>query len=90
MEPTAYSYSEMRDIEKNPYSTDEKRVAEYLVKRGGFGGGDDPIGFILASHATLTHQRQCMREAVTNALADARLAGLPEPTHLKLLLEMFD
>src|SRR5216684_1933823 len=39
-----------RDFDKNPYSQDEQRVADYLFERG-IGGGDDPIGFILASYA---------------------------------------
>lgn len=45
--------SPMRDIVKNPYSTDEQRVVDYLIKvTGGLAGaGDDPIGFLLASHA---------------------------------------
>jgi hypothetical protein len=49
----ALAYSEMRDVEKNPYSADEKRVAEYVVKLTGVGAGNDPIGFLMASHATL-------------------------------------
>ena len=38
-----------RDFDTNPYSKDEDRVAEFLSKKG-IGGGDDPIGFILASY----------------------------------------
>jgi hypothetical protein len=41
-----------RDFETNPYTKDERRVAEYIAGLG-VGGGDDPIGFILASHAAL-------------------------------------
>jgi hypothetical protein len=39
-----------RDIEKSPYSADEQRVAKYFFDRG-VGGGDDPIGSLMASHA---------------------------------------
>jgi hypothetical protein len=48
----------MRDIEKNPYTPDEQRVVDYLVKitGGSIGGGDDPIGFLIASHANLAHR----------------------------------
>jgi hypothetical protein len=53
----ALAYSEMRDMEKNPYSADEKRVAEYVVKLTGVGAGNDPIGFLLASHAALLEDR---------------------------------
>ena len=47
----------MRDFDKNPYSADEARVAKYIMKLTGIGGGDDPIGFILVSHAQLVHER---------------------------------
>jgi hypothetical protein len=57
-EPTALAYSEMRDMEKNPYSADEKRVAEYVVKLTGVGAGNDPIGFLMASHAALVEDRK--------------------------------
>lgn len=50
----------MRDMDKNPYSKDEQRVAKFLFDLGA-GGGDDPIGFILASHAMLAAERR-MRE----------------------------
>jgi hypothetical protein len=45
-----------RDLDKNPYSTDEQRVAEYFF-RCGTGGGDDPIGALLASHAYVVAER---------------------------------
>lgn len=38
-----------RDFEKNPYSADERRVAAWICENLGVGGGDDPIGFLLAS-----------------------------------------
>lgn len=38
-----------RDFETYPYSKDEQRVAEWLMEHLGIGGGDDPIGFLLAS-----------------------------------------
>ncbi len=41
-----------RDFEKNPYSKDELRVVEYINKYG-IGGGDDPIGFLIASYQYL-------------------------------------
>ena len=53
---TAMAFTpDMRDFEKNPYSPDEARVAKYLCERtgGSIGGGDDPIGFLIASHAFL-------------------------------------
>lgn len=42
-----------RDFDANPYSSDERRVADWLFARtkGMVGTGDDPIGFVLASYA---------------------------------------
>jgi hypothetical protein len=44
-----------RDFEAKPYSPDEARVAEYLFEltQGNVGAGDDPIGFLIASHRML-------------------------------------
>lgn len=39
-----------RDIEAAPYDRQEQRVVNFLWARG-LGGGDDPIGFLMASHA---------------------------------------
>jgi len=44
-----------RDLNKNPYSKDEARVVDFLCEAG-VGGGDDPIGFLLASHACAMHE----------------------------------
>ena len=45
----------MRDLDTHPYTKDEQRVANWLAERSGgnIGGGDDPIGFLLASYAYL-------------------------------------
>jgi len=48
----------MRDYDKNPYSPCEQRVAKFFMEVVGIGGGDDPIGFIIASHAALAAERQ--------------------------------
>lgn len=52
----------MRDLDENPYTKDEQRVVAWLVGRSPeIGGGDDPIGFLLASyeyvHAELVRLR---------------------------------
>lgn len=52
-----------RDFDANPYSPDERRVAEFLFEAGA-GGGDDPIGFILASHRLMADQRNGYRKAL--------------------------
>ena len=46
-------------MEAQPYTPDEQRVASWLVKLhdGLAGAGDDPIGFVLASHEALRHER---------------------------------
>ncbi len=43
--------------ERTLYSLDQQRVADFLFERG-MGGGDDPIGFILASYEFLVMQRR--------------------------------
>jgi hypothetical protein len=47
----------MRDLDKNPYSPDEERVAKWIMDKTDIGGGDDPIGFLMASHEYAIHQR---------------------------------
>jgi hypothetical protein len=44
----------MRDLEKQPYTADEC----------GVGGGDDPIGSIIASHAYLAAERNRYRKTL--------------------------
>ena len=38
------------------YSRDQQRVADWLNNRAGIGGGDDPIGFLLASYEMIHGQ----------------------------------
>ena len=51
------AYSKMRDWDERPYSPEEAKVAEYLVHLAGIGGGDDPVGSLIASHFELVRQR---------------------------------
>lgn len=51
----------MRDIEKDPYDKSEARVAQFLFDLGA-GGGDDPIGFIIASHQVLAAERNDLKK----------------------------
>lgn len=48
-----------RDLSKRPYTADERRVGLYLdrITNGDVGWGDDPIGFLLASHETMAADR---------------------------------
>jgi hypothetical protein len=62
-----------RDLDQNPYSPDEQRIAEFLFERGA-GGGDDPVGFILSSYAYLVEQRNTLREALNLARGDMQRA----------------
>lgn len=50
-----------RNLDTHPYSPDEQRVAEWLVKLTGVGAGDDPIGFLMASHDAFRRQRDGLR-----------------------------
>jgi transcriptional regulator with XRE-family HTH domain len=47
-----------RNFDKRPYTSDEVRVAEYLKSIvPGVGTGDDPIGFLIASHNVIRQER---------------------------------
>jgi hypothetical protein len=48
-----------RDLDEKPYSEDEKRVAKFFFDKG-VGGGDDPIGALMASHEMLVAQRNAL------------------------------
>lgn len=49
-----------------PYSPDEQRVCDYLqeVTDGSIGCGDDPIGFLIASHAAVVRELRKLVEYV--------------------------
>lgn len=52
-EPAAFT-PDMRDIETNPYDAQERRVCAYLQTIvPDTGCGNDPIGFLIASHGAL-------------------------------------
>lgn len=44
-----------RDFTKEPYTNCEKRIVRYIQEATGgqLGGGDDPVGFLIASHRVL-------------------------------------
>ena len=62
----------MRDFEQDPYSVDEKRVAEYLREATTVtvafavtkSAGDDPIGFLIAAHVAAVHSCQGALQAL--------------------------
>lgn len=54
-----------RDFDTRPYSPDEQRVARWLADKTGAGGGDDPIGFLIASHEALAARVANARPLVT-------------------------
>jgi len=53
----------MRDFDKNPYSPDEARVAKFFGDKG-TGGGDDPIGALMASHDYAIAQRNYLAKSL--------------------------
>lgn len=59
----------MRDFDKNPYTPDEERVAKWLVDTGGVGGGDDPIGYLIAAFEYMAKERKAYR----NLLLDIKI-----------------
>jgi hypothetical protein len=54
--------SMQRDFEANPYTPHEERVAKYLVELTGVGGGDDPIEFLITSHASLRRRIEDLKD----------------------------
>lgn len=50
-----------------PYSPDERRVVEYILKitNNQIGAGNDPIGFLIASHAELSRRLNQAKKHVT-------------------------
>lgn len=53
-----------RDFESTPYTDEEMRVVNYLrFMCPDIGAGDDPIGFLLASHGALVRDREA--DAIT-------------------------
>lgn len=46
----------MRDFANEPYRFDEQRVCDYLTKIADVGCGEDPIGFLIASHGALVER----------------------------------
>lgn len=76
---------QQRDFKEKPYSADEARVAAWFCKHAGIGGGDNPIGSLIASHEMLAAQRNKLREGRSIAsytAADARsLAEQAEKLH---------
>lgn len=62
-----------RDLDKNPYTSDEQRVVDYIYEKSNqfLGGGDDPIGFLIASHNLLSWENQKFRNYFDNSSIDA-------------------
>lgn len=55
-----------RDFEKKPYTKDEQRAVDYiqLITGGTVGAGDDPIGFLIASHSYTQRERRKAAEEI--------------------------
>jgi len=73
----------MRDFDKNPYSPDEERIAKFFFDKG-IGGGDDPIGFLIASYEYMVEERNSYRSSAINEFLEE--SGInKELERLKLL-----
>jgi hypothetical protein len=59
-----------RDIVRAPYGRQENRVVNYLNSLGA-GGGDDPVGFLIASYDLLRREAAELREASPSTGAEA-------------------
>jgi DNA-binding phage protein len=61
----------MRNFKVDPYRHDEQRVVTYLHEvMPEIGAGDDPIGFLIASHASLRERVKEFRNAYEDILDD--------------------
>ena len=49
-----------RNFDVSPYTPEEQRVCDYLqeITDGSVGCGDDPIGFLIASHSMMVLERK--------------------------------
>ena len=77
----------MRDFDTHPYSAEELRVATWFSDKGA-GGGDDPIGAMIASHESLAAQRK-LAWAAMRAVAqhnDRHGSSLPN-VHIDMIRE---
>ena len=62
-----------RNFETRPYSLDELRVVKWLQNRvPDIGGGDDPIGFMLASYELMHMQYSELREKLLTLEANLK------------------
>lgn len=55
------AYSELRNLDKDPYSPREAEAAKSLSNLIGLGGGDDPVRFLITSHRDLLRQRKILK-----------------------------
>lgn len=79
----AMAYSKMRNLDEKPYSPEESEAAKYLTDLTGLGGGDDPVGFLIASHRDLVRQRTVLRAKypeIFNEIASASGGAGPHGT----------
>lgn len=54
-----------RDFKRYPYTADERKVVEYLTKIcPDIGAGDDPITFLIASHAQQNRELRIVGRAL--------------------------
>ena len=72
-----------RDFDRHPYSPDEERVAKYISDLTGIGGGDDPIGFLIASHRTLVRTTETQNKVMNRM--DKEFAAVVSQRRKKLL-----
>lgn len=65
-----------RDFDEMPYTAAEKRVCNYLqeITDGAIGCGDDPVGFLIASHRTIAHQKNVLIDMFKKSMKLAETA----------------
>lgn len=73
------------------YTEDQKRAAEYIgmATNQAVGGGDDPIGFLLASHAYTMRENlklKVVADAAADCITDDR--GIPGGVDAEVFFKM--
>jgi hypothetical protein len=78
-----------RDFETNPYSHDELRVVGYLAKIiPEAGAGDDPIGFLMASHNVIVDDRREQTRIQKSYFDDHSIEGMIPPRDKEDVVEV--
>ncbi len=78
---TAIHLAILDDKDGSPfYTKDQQRAADYIVSIANIGGGEDPVGFLIASHSALREKlvRMKLPEMTEERISHILLERFPE------------